>query len=309
MEAKCCTHCGEVKPLDEFHRESKGKYGRNSVCKKCRSRAKPKPPVPEGFKRCTKCNEILPATLEFFKKESRRKSGLAGRCKKCAALYSKEYYHAHIEEGRAYRIQRHYANRDKELERLRLRYQANKAEHRAKAKQWYEANRDYVREMEKQRYLANREVYIEKSRQWRRQNHEKYRAYNQQWFENNPEKAAAIRKSIDIRRRARKRSLPNTFTPKEWSACLEYWENQCAICGANGSQGLDADHWIPLTHPDCPGTVVNNILCLCEHCNSTKHARDPLKWLIEKLGEVSAMQKFEEIHTYFEYVKSLKQEE
>ncbi len=32
---KRCTKCGEMKPLDQFFRDKKGKYGRKSVCKAC----------------------------------------------------------------------------------------------------------------------------------------------------------------------------------------------------------------------------------------------------------------------------------
>jgi 5-methylcytosine-specific restriction endonuclease McrA len=35
MKKKTCTKCGETKPLEEFHRESRGRYGRRSRCKVC----------------------------------------------------------------------------------------------------------------------------------------------------------------------------------------------------------------------------------------------------------------------------------
>jgi len=35
---KRCSSCGEEKPLDAFHRDARGKFGRKSVCKKCVSR-------------------------------------------------------------------------------------------------------------------------------------------------------------------------------------------------------------------------------------------------------------------------------
>ena len=35
MERKC-SKCDVVKPLDEFHRSPKGKYGRSAECKECR---------------------------------------------------------------------------------------------------------------------------------------------------------------------------------------------------------------------------------------------------------------------------------
>ena len=34
---KCCT-CGEIKPLDKFHKDVKGKFGRRGTCKLCHTK-------------------------------------------------------------------------------------------------------------------------------------------------------------------------------------------------------------------------------------------------------------------------------
>lgn len=36
--SKACSLCHEVKPLEEFHRQPKGKHGRHSQCKSCFNR-------------------------------------------------------------------------------------------------------------------------------------------------------------------------------------------------------------------------------------------------------------------------------
>lgn len=33
---RICTHCGAEKELTEFHNSSKGKYGKDALCKKCK---------------------------------------------------------------------------------------------------------------------------------------------------------------------------------------------------------------------------------------------------------------------------------
>ncbi|HEX2907279.1 MAG TPA: hypothetical protein VHO69_10495 [Phototrophicaceae bacterium] len=296
-----------MKPLADFHKAASSKDGYRSDCKKCVSEGAgytytEREKLPEGQKRCKACGQIFPATSEYFKKEQRNKDGIAAICKTCATAYTKDYYQDNIEQVKAYNRQRYHANRDYNRQKTREWYQANKTYHRQKCKEWYEQNRESVREWNKQYYLANREQAIEKRRQWRKDNNERYRAYNADWFERNPEKARAIRTAHDVRRRARKRALPNTFKPQDWLDCLEYWGHQCAICGSTGK--LNADHWIPLYSENCPGTVVDNMLVLCGHCNFTKNRRDPIKWLIEKLGEDAAAQKLAEIETYFEFVKS-----
>ena len=42
MDKKTCTKCNEEKLLEDFHKQSKGKFGRNAVCKVCRKIAKAK---------------------------------------------------------------------------------------------------------------------------------------------------------------------------------------------------------------------------------------------------------------------------
>jgi hypothetical protein len=48
-------------------------------------------------KRCTKCQGEFPATLEFFYKESRKKTGLMTKCKTCMSEYHKSYYKSNHE--------------------------------------------------------------------------------------------------------------------------------------------------------------------------------------------------------------------
>lgn len=107
----------------------------------------------------------------------------------------------------------------------------------------------------------------------------------------------------------RKRQLLNHFTAKDWDRCLTYWNYQCAICGRPRGlwHTLAQDHWIPLTHPECPGTVPHNILPLCHGeggCNNSKGKKLPLVWLQEKLGKRRAAKKLAEIQAYFTWVES-----
>jgi hypothetical protein len=108
----------------------------------------------------------------------------------------------------------------------------------------------------------------------------------------------------------RKRRLPDTFTDQDWQRALEYWGHQCAVCGRPRGlwHTLAADHWIPLSDPDCPGTIPTNIVPLCHGeggCNNSKRSRSPQDWLEAKLGRKQAFQKLIEIDAYFLWVKDL----
>lgn len=111
-----------------------------------------------------------------------------------------------------------------------------------------------------------------------------------------------------VRYRARRKALPNTYTADDWAQALDYWDNTCAVCGRPPGlwHTLSQDHWLPLSHPDCPGTVAMNMLPLCygaDGCNNSKGKKEPHKWLIERLGKRKAKKKLAEIEAYFAWVK------
>ncbi len=106
---------------------------------------------------------------------------------------------------------------------------------------------------------------------------------------------------------ARKRDLPNTFTSQDWHVALDYWNYRCAICERPRGlwHTLAADHWVPLTSPNCPGTLPTNIVPLChgaDGCNNSKGAKNPEVWLQKKLGKRRAGQKLAQIESYFDWV-------
>lgn len=117
-----------------------------------------------------------------------------------------------------------------------------------------------------------------------------------------------IRQSPSAVYRERKRNLPYTFTTEDWLRALEFWDHCCAICGRPRGlwHTISQDHWIPLTHPKCPGTVPTNILPLCygaDGCNNSKGKKDPKEWLVEKFGKRRAARKLAEIEAYFAWIR------
>src|SRR5262249_12560740 len=111
-----------------------------------------------------------------------------------------------------------------------------------------------------------------------------------------PVRQAGSRRLYCARRRARRLGLPATFTMAQQTFMSQYWGYACAVCGRQeGFQWIIADdHWISLTAPDCPGTVAHNIIPLChgqDCCNNSKSDREPMTWLIDKLGRRKARAK------------------
>ena len=96
---KRCSRCWIMKPAttETFYFE-KDTNRLSSWCRDChkarqkkhdeKRRAIAKWIAPEGFKKCSKCGSIKPATNEFFAKHG---DGLRSSCKVCGREYTKEY--------------------------------------------------------------------------------------------------------------------------------------------------------------------------------------------------------------------------
>jgi hypothetical protein len=304
---RACTKCEEIKPLEEFHKTKKGRFGHTSVCKVCRSRAKPKPQAREGHLICFKCGEEKPATPEYFRRYSRAENGLMSMCRACTRQAAKERYYQLIEEDPDHNKKRYQKYRINRQKRAKIYYRVNRKKRIDYSRQWYWENLERARHRGRRYYQEHQEEMIEKSRQWRQDNPERYREYNRQWAEDNPDTYEIMMQAAWVRRRARKQNLPDDFTTEDWAYCLEYWDNKCAVCGED--EKLHADHWIPLSNEDCPGTTADNMIVLCDHCNRTKHARDAELWLTEKFGEELAIEYLAKIEAYFDHIRQRKSDE
>lgn len=114
MIYKVCNVCEESLPatLEYFNKRTNAKDGLQYTCKKCKSnkyftdrecisahkkaKYREKNPlratdvIPEGFKRCCKCKNILPKTTDYFGINSRSKDGFKHSCKLCRHKYEYE---------------------------------------------------------------------------------------------------------------------------------------------------------------------------------------------------------------------------
>lgn len=215
MSEKRCSKCKEVKPatLEYFHK-GKGSYQLHYECKECsneRRRIRGRMPVPspaDGIqKKCTQCQEVKPATLEYFHKGG-GSYGLYSACKECKN--PQNLARKHTPEGRA-----------------RTKFQSI---HRNKDTQ---------------------------------------RRYDQS------ENGKISHSKAQNRRRALLQGSPSTYTADEWKALLTFYGNTCLCCGIKGKDTkigqLTADHVIPLSQG---GTnSIDNIQPLCKPCNLSKGTR------------------------------------
>ncbi len=155
-ELKTCSWCKQAKPRSEFSPKKITRDKLDSWCKACnRERARlrreknrkpmpPEEPIPDGMKKCPKCDLIKP--VSDFNRNRATTDGLAWQCRQC----DKEYRQAHYAK-----------NREKIL---------------AANRQWRIENPEKYEECSRAYYEANRDKKIENAKRWATDNPERTRA-------------------------------------------------------------------------------------------------------------------------------------
>jgi hypothetical protein len=281
-----------------------------------------------NMKRCSKCGNEYPATTEYFHKRAISKDGLNARCKSCRNEHIRLDRKENPEHYREYQLKWNANNPD------RVKYSR---------RQYRIRNREKIREYKRQRRMSNPEKIFAEMRRWRENNVQHRQAYSLEYRQRNQDRLRKSRKLYSIKnanrireqrrvyylrnrakrreqsrfaranRRARKRGMPSTFTNEQWSRSLNYFNGCCAVCGRMlrdlfSTHTAAADHWIPISSPDCPGTIATNMIPLCHGvngCNNKKRNRNPQEWIEESYSKKKADEIIQRIEAYFEWVRKL----
>lgn len=248
------------------------------------------------YKLCSDCKRILPATTEFFPPFKRNTTtGLYTYCRECSRKRLLEYRNRNRSAIHDRENDRHSRDRDKYRKRNN-EYRANNLEkERARGRTKYVSHPRIKRTDQELR---------EQKRRYNKAHNKECNDQRRAWLANHPGKNVQYMNN----RRARKLSLPEKFTDNDWLNCLRYWNFECAYCGRREGlfrhMKIEADHYIPITDPCCPGTVVDNILPVCKSCNASKNNHSPLDWLVTKFGKTKARQIIKRIETYFAQIEN-----
>lgn len=327
---KICSKCGTEYPstVEFFRAEKRTKIGLNAACRVCeRAYGLAQSRKPERRERQKALDKQKRATNpEYRERQNERtrkrrqnpevrqamrdydnKRRQDPEYKAKARVLSRSYYWEHRDEILAKRRTPEYREKDRKRN-LRPDVKAYKKEWEEKKLQdpEYKAARDsYFAEYRKRPEVKLRMKAVGKL--------PSTKASNKNWYQKNRHSPEFVLKQKVQKhlRRARERALPCTLTAREWQNALNYFHGCCAVCGRQlkdllNTHTVAADHWIPLVDPKCPGTVVHNMLPLCHGiggCNNSKHTKDPVIWLTEKLGKRAAKKKLAEIEAYFATVR------
>lgn len=156
---------------------------------------------------------------------------------------------------------------------------------RQRAREWALAHPDRMRAAGRKYHAANAEQRRAAAKAWAEANPEKRKAIDaasrqrrrqqltersSQWAKDNPEKAKAIAHA----KRARKRGAEGKHTAADTASIRAKQRDRCAYCkvGLKGAGHLD--HIPPLSRGG--SNWPSNLQWLCEPCNLSKHAKDPI---------------------------------
>lgn len=207
-QAKVCSECGELKPLDAFNRRGPADPRLYGQCKLCRraatyasiERRKGRPIQPRAVytthKTCGRCQQLLP--LESFPPRSDAASGIRSVCLSCKREAATEYREAH-------------------REKLRQRAASYREAHAAELS--------------------------ERQRVWRLEHPNDYRAIHSKWKSGNKDSVNAA-----THRRRSTLNGAGSFTAAEWAALKAQYDHRCLACKRQEPEiRLTVDHVKPLS--------------------------------------------------------------
>ena len=150
------------------------------------------------------------------------------------------------------------ANPDKRREGNRRYYSENKEKHLENGRNWS---------------AANPEKTLEIKRKYREANREKLRASNREYQKANPGKMRAR----GLNRIARKLNAEGRHTAEDIATIRGAQRDKCACCGIKLKGAGHVDHIIALARGG--SNWPNNLQILCQPCNQSKGARDPIEFM------------------------------
>lgn len=176
--------------------------------------------------------------------------------------------------------------------------------HNQKVKIYTSKNRDVVLARKRKYYIRTREHHIRYFKKYSIENSQRNVERARRWAKSNPEKVKEIGVRAFHNRRAKMAKVENDFTRKDWNECKNFFRLEsglidCAYCNKN-MKNATLEHFIPI-HKSGNHTA-DNILPICQSCNSKKSASDFHEWY--PLMDFYSKDNVDRIEKYFDSLKN-----
>lgn len=202
-------------------------------------------------KQCKKCGKFLPATLEYFYKDTRHKEQFRSPCKECCKKIVDQ------EEKAKYRKQYYQKNKEILIEYQKI----YRVEHKDKVINYRRKNKDKL---------------TQKHREYVQNNLEEVYSYNRTWEIKNREKRNIQARAHDAKRRAYKKNSTGQHTRDDILNQYERQKGKCYWCSKKVYNNYHVDHIVPLSRGGSNDKY--NIVISCPHCNEVKNSKLPHEW-------------------------------
>jgi 5-methylcytosine-specific restriction endonuclease McrA len=165
-------------------------------------------------------------------------------------------------------------NQERNRETQRAYRAAHRDKYREHNRSWTKNNPDKVRESIRACQAAKPEKYREMKAAYRASHPEMMRKCRKAWKQANPGKIA----ELDRNRRARKRNAEGNHTAADVARIRQAQKDHCAMpdCRSKLNGEGHVDHIIALSKGG--SNWPRNLQLLCEPCNLSKSARDPIEF-------------------------------
>lgn len=231
-------------------------------------------PVAHKYKVCQKCK--TDKLLSEFGLNTKRKDGYQAWCRQCVNSYykknrdkaikrSKEWYIENIDHKKTYDKEYRQANLSKIREREKSYYENNKE----KAVEYREKNKEKISARKKSHYNANKERFAA----YRKENSERRANHNRKYRASDP---LRYRRYLHIRR-TRLSATNENYESGYIKILLKLQRGKCALCRCLIKSCYHVDHIKPISKGGTNGKY--NIQLLCQTCNLTKNASDPIDFM------------------------------
>jgi len=174
------------------------------------------------------------------------------------------------------------------------------------------------KECERKYRQENKERIAEHKRKYRQENKERIAEHKRKYRQENKERIAEHKRKYRqenkegdqlncMRRRARKRQLPDDLTLEQRNAVLGHFNSSCALTGC--TDGIHLDHVIPVSVGH-GGTTMQNMIPLRAELNHSKSTRCIFDWFYDVKDHFNLPQtKFDELIGYLADINGMTADE
>lgn len=215
------------------------------------------------LKRCPKCGEEKPATLEYFQRNKQAKSGLSCYCKPCQSEKGKQYYESNREKviERTARYAKEHPEQRKEINRK----QRAKEGHNVYMREWMRRHRDQMTDEQRSARYLRYKPYAKSHREITRAACQLHYQKNKSYYANKTRNRRAIKKGAKG-----DHSLNDIRLQYKAQKGLCWW------CGKEMIDNYHVDHRIPLSRGG--SNAPENLCIACPECNLSKGNKLPHEW-------------------------------